>query len=370
VTSLKIAHISTVHPVFDIRIFHMECKTLAGAGHDVSLVVTNDRDEIADGIRILGLPRVSGRFSRMTLGAVRALKRALKENARIYHLHDPELLPIGILLKLCGKCVVYDAHEDFPRQVLTHHWIPRPMRPPVAAAVGLLIRAAARIFDGVIAATPSIEKSFRKVNTVTVQNFPDPSEFLPSSSSPYQERPPHIAYLGVLAPVRGVHEMTRAMALLPESLRARLVCAGSFSPDELEGEMHQVPGWDRVEFVGWKNREEIARLLSQSRAGIVVLHPTPAYLEAWAIKMFEYMAAGIPVVASDFPLWRSIVEDAGCGLLVDPQQPQAIADAIRWILEHPREAEAMGIRGREAVMRRYNWSLEAQRLLDFYSKMA
>jgi hypothetical protein len=164
--------------------------------------------------------------------------------------------------------------------------------------------------------------------------------------------------------------MTRAMSILPESLHARLIFAGRFSPQELESEMQRAPGWDRVEFVGWKNREEMARLLSRSRAGLVTLHPTPAYLEAWPVKLFEYMAAGIPVIASDFPLWRRIVEEARCGLLVDPQEPQAIAGAIRWILEHPVEAEAMGIRGREAVNRSYNWSREAQRLLDFYAKMA
>ena len=366
----KVAHISTVHPVFDVRIFHRECKTLVDAGYEVSLVATHDRDEVIDRIQIRGLPRARRRFVRMTLTAFRALKRALNAKARIYHLHDPELLPLGVLLRLCGKRVIYDAHEDFQRQVLTHHWIPQWMRQPVANSVGFMIQVASLVIDGVIAATPTIEKRFAKANTVTVQNFPDPAEFLSPSAPTYLERAAQIVYVGVLAAFRGTREMTRAMAILPESLHARLVCAGSFSPDGLEAEMRSEAGWSRVEFVGWKNRQQIARLLSISRAGLVILHPTPAYQQAWPVKLFEYMAAGIPVIASDFPLWRGIVAEAGCGLLVDPRDPQAVADAIRWILEHPREAEAMGARGREAVVRRYNWNLEAQRLIEFYSKMA
>ncbi len=365
----KVVHISTVHPVFDVRIFHKECRTLANAGCDVGLVVPHDRDEIVQGIQIHALPKTRGRFVRMTRGTLRAVRCALAQNGQIYHLHDPELLPAGFLLKLRGKRVVYDAHEDFPRQVLRHHWIPRSIRPLVAAGVGLLARLASRSFDGIVAATPAIAERLRTKRTVTVQNFPDLCEFLPPETTPYRERPASIAYLGVIAEARGVREMVRAMGLLPESLQARLVCAGSFSPSDLEFRMHQVKGWERVHYVGWKNRMEIARLLSQSRLGIVVLHPTPAYIESWPVKMFEYMAAGIPVVASDFPLWRQIVDGAACGLLVDPQSPQAIADSVQWLLEHPLDAEAMGRRGREAVLNRYNWDMEAKKLLGLYERL-
>ncbi len=72
---------------------------------------------------------------------------------------------------------------------------------------------------------------------------------------------------------------------------------------------------------------------------------------------------------SDFPLWREIVEGAGCGLLVDPLNPEEIANAILWLLERPAEAQAMGKRGREAVRMRYNWSIEAQKLLQMYREL-
>jgi glycosyltransferase involved in cell wall biosynthesis len=74
-------------------------------------------------------------------------------------------------------------------------------------------------------------------------------------------------------------------------------------------------------------------------------------------------------VASDFPLWRSIIQEARCGILVDPIKPTAISEAIRWFLERPTEAEAMGLRGREAVRRIYNWENEEQKLVELYARL-
>ena len=103
--------------------------------------------------------------------------------------------------------------------------------------------------------------------------------------------------------------------------------------------------------------------------GLVTLAPRPNYLESYPTKLFEYMASGVPVVASDFPLWRKIVEDAGCGLLVDPQKPEAIAKAMDWLFEHPNQAADMGAAGRRAAHRTYNWQSEADKLLALYEKM-
>jgi glycosyltransferase involved in cell wall biosynthesis len=129
-------------------------------------------------------------------------------------------------------------------------------------------------------------------------------------------------------------------------------------------------GWDRVVEHGQLSRSAVAELLQGVQAGLVLFHPEPNHVEAQPNKLFEYMSAGIPVIASDFPLWRDLIERECCGLAVDPLDEAAIASAIEYVLTHPDEAEAMGRRGRLAVERTYNWQPQAHKLLDLYARIA
>ena len=163
--------------------------------------------------------------------------------------------------------------------------------------------------------------------------------------------------------------MVEAIGLLRASTKARLVLAGSFSPPELMDSLEKIPGWERVNYVGWLPREAVNELLSKSRVGLVVLHPTPKYLQAQPTKLFDYMSAALPVVASNFPLWRRFVGNGRYGFLIDPLDPKAIAQAITSILENPEEAEATGRLGQKAVISHYNWATEAKELLTLYEKV-
>jgi glycosyltransferase involved in cell wall biosynthesis len=362
----KIVHLTSVHQALDIRIYHKECKSLARAGHEVVLIAPHDRPLIADGVRLRPVPKPRGRRERMTRTVWQVYRAALQENADVYHFHDPELIPIGLLLKLQRGQVVYDVHEDRPRQMMSKHWIPPQMRRPVSWLVHLTEAASGRVWDGIVAATPAIRRLFPGDKTVVVQNFPILDELDATAAIPYAERRAVIAYVGNLTAIRGAREMVQSVGLLPEGLSPRLELAGTFDPPELKDELRSLPGWERVRFFGWLSRPEIAELLGRARVGLALLHPTGNYLEAQPNKLFEYMATGIPFVASDFPHWRKLVNTDRSGLLVDPTDPTAISDAILWLLEHPKEAEAMGMHGQEAVRTRFHWQPEAQQLVDFY----
>ncbi len=365
----KIVHLTSVHPAFDIRIFQKECKSLARAGYDVRLVVPHTQDESKDGVQIMGVPKSKNRLERMALTSWRVFRAALQQRANLYHFHDAELILVGILLKLLGKKVIYDVHEDLPRQMLSKWWIAKWLRGSVAVTAEFTERLAARVFDGIVTVTPTIAARFPTQKTVLVRNFPIRDELVTLTPSPYEMRKNIVAYVGGIAVIRGINEMIDALALLPEGLTTKLILAGTFRPETLEQEVSLKAGWECVESRGWQSREQIAHLLSEARVGLVTLHPIINYVDALPIKLFEYMAAGLPVVASDFPLWREIVEKAKCGLLVDPLKPQAIADAILWLLTHPNEAKAMGENGRQAVEGYYNWEVEAKKLLEFYAKI-
>jgi glycosyltransferase involved in cell wall biosynthesis len=242
-------------------------------------------------------------------------------------------------------------------------------RKVVSSVVSLSEWFGAKIFDGVVAATPAIGKRFPASKTVIVQNYPILNEFINDETVPYKDRFNVMVYVGGLSGIRGIREMIQAMTRLPRDQQCKLLLAGHFDSSAVEDEVKRLRGWEDVEFVGWKSRAEINLILGKSKMSLVVFHPVPNHTEAQPNKLFEYMSAGIPVIASDFPLWREIVEGNRCGLLVDPLNPEAIAKAIQWLLEHPEEAEQMGRRGRQAVCERYNWDSEGKKLLALYEEL-
>ncbi|MGH8855476.1 MAG: glycosyltransferase, partial [Telluria sp.] len=199
--------------------------------------------------------------------------------------------------------------------------------------------------------------------TVDVNNYPRTEEFAAApGGGPVRDS---FCYVGSISAIRGVRELVRACALLRTP--ARLALAGGFAEPALEAEVKGLPGWDRVDPLGHLDRSGVAGVMARAFAGLVTLLPTASYREALPVKMFEYMAAGIPVIASDFPLWRTIVEGSRCGLCVDPGNPTAIAAAIDQLASHPHLASEMGANGRRAVFERFNWDKEADKLIAFYA---
>jgi glycosyltransferase involved in cell wall biosynthesis len=364
---MKVCHLTSVHTPFDIRIFQKECRSLVRAGYQVSIIVPYSQDEVKEGVRIVAVPVSKSRLERMVLTSWRVFRKALDQQATLYHFHDLELMPACIMLKLLGKKVIYDVHEDLPKQVFSKPWLPSLLHKPVAVAVEALEAFTTTVVDGTITVTPTIAKRFPTKKTALVQNFPIEAELAPETAVVRQRI--HIAYVGGMALIRGIREMVQAMGILPEDEKAKLVLAGAFRPASLEEEMKALPGWTRVEPRGFQSRQQVAELLASSVMGLVLFLPEPNHINAQPNKLFEYMSAAVPVIASDFPLWREIVEGVGCGLLVDPLNPQAIADAITWLLTHPEEARAMGERGQKAVREKYNWALEETKLIAFYKQI-
>jgi glycosyltransferase involved in cell wall biosynthesis len=354
-----------------VRIFHKECKSIARAGYDVTLIASHDRDETRDGIRLRAIPKQSGRLSRMTRGVWSTYQEALRQDADLYHFHDPELIPAGLLLRMKGKKVIYDVHENVQADLAAKYYIPQLLRRPLAWLIGFIETRAAKRFSAVVPATIpfGLRFDFRKDHVVVVENYPAIDEWQLETRRPWAQRSASVAYVGVLSRDRCVIEMVSAMALLPSHLQVTLRLAGPFSPKEFQEELAGIDGRNRTHYLGTLDRAQVGELLGEVCAGLVILRPTPGYLQALPTKMFEYMSAGIPVIVSDFPRLREIVFGAKCGLLVDPLDPRSIARAIEYIIHHPEEAEQMGLRGLEAVKNRYNWPSEERKLLKLYKKL-
>ncbi|MFL6305690.1 MAG: glycosyltransferase family 4 protein [Candidatus Sulfotelmatobacter sp.] len=368
---IRVVHLTSAHGPFDVRIFHKECRSLARAGYEVIEIGNFDFNGAVDGVTIRGLNRRGGRLQRSTINLVPIAREAIRAAGDLYHLHDPELLLVGLLLRAAGKLVVYDIHEDLPRTVLFKAYLPQRVRKPLMWAAEFMENMLARQMSGLIAATPALAERFGrfKVNTIAVNNYVILDEFKPRSGQISDAQPPGVTYYGGMSTERGIHELLAAMALLPQQLGVKLELAGTFYVQEQQKSVMGGAEWQHVLWHGEIGRADLASLLRRVQVGLVVLHPHPAYLNSHPTKLFEYMAAGIPVVASDFPLWRSIIENADCGLLVDPFDPSAIAAAIEYLITNPDEANRMGMRGRRAVERQFNWDMEEQSLLSFYGSL-
>lgn len=371
--NIKVAHLTSVHSRYDTRIFIKQLPTLVRVGYDTLLLVADGRgNEEKNDIKIIdiGINRF-GRIGRMTRTVFSIYKHALKLKADVYHFHDPELILVGLLLRLHGYKVIYDVHEDYPKHILGLYYIPFRVRNIIARMFSIFENFSSKYFSSIVSATPAIAKKFNRINkkSIIIQNFPILNELYDSETIPWETRSNAVSYVGGISKNRGVLEMVKAIEFASKKMEVSLILGGNFVPQELKEEIELMEGWKKTEYMGYLSREAMGGLFNNTKAGLVIFHPEPNHISAQPNKLFEYMSAGIPVIVSDFPLWREIVNSSGCGLLVNPMEPMEIADAIIYIIENPIKAVLFGKLGRKAIEEKYNWGVESTKLETLYKEI-
>ncbi|MBO6639966.1 MAG: glycosyltransferase [Roseitalea sp.] len=366
-------HFTTVHGNRDVRIFVKQCRSLARSGIQVTMIAPGsaDEDERVDGVicRHVNVPR--NRLGRVVVGQLRVLVRLLKTRAAIYHYHDPELLPVALVLRMTGRTVVYDAHEELSTDVLDKPWIPAFLRPMVAKLAGAIEWTTGRFMNAIIVATPGIAPCYPSSKVALVRNYP-PHEEISGSDGDHDatgaDEDEGAVFVGLLNAIRGGYVLAQAMQQTQHE-NASLTVIGAVDDPALREAFASAVSRGSVSLEGWLARPEAMASMHRARVGILLYQPVQHHLISLPNKLFEYMAAGIPVIASDFPQWREILEEVECGIIVDPEDAVAVAAAIDWIYAHPDEAQAMGQRGRNAVLDRFNWNSEFRTLLGLYQAL-
>lgn len=376
-----IVHIGRYHRKDDTRIFCKECMALKDAGYQVSYMTSDiygdQKQLVKEGVRICFYPNASLHTGVRHPFLQRRKRKEIAESVLqmrpdVLHVHEYEALPLvwEILKRNRSIQLVYDIHEDNPRQIGEWYrknrgefaaWIAEKI---VQVKENRIIKRAALI----VTATDYLRHLAEKKNkhVFTIRNYPK-SDDICCSNADMADRESNYCYSGGIMQDRGITMLVKNA----DAIQGRLLLAGNAEKDYIERLREDYPGqWERnVRYQGYLTRRQIHELYAASVAGLCILQEHPNYIHALPIKLFEYMAAGIPVVISDFPLWRQIVEEADCGILVDPYQEKEVADAVNRLLSDRELAKRLGDHGKRAVKEKYHWEKEAGILVKAYRSM-
>ncbi len=349
---------------------------MAELGHEVCFVCPGEETRTKNGVQIVGYRAGKSPFGRIAVTPL-ALLAALKQKADIYHLHSPQMLPVGWILKIFfRKRVVYDIFEDFPSMALTKKNLPLALRKTLGGFVYWVESASCRLFDGVVTADPSVMRMYARAASgqkIVFYNLPSLQLF----DGPTQEgHPKHydVVYSGGISERTGIYVLLNAIrALVSRGMTPKVLIFGYFdstaSSDQLKTRISELQLQPFVEVKGRVTPPEVPGLLRQARIGVVPLQPIPKFLKNIPTKLFDYWACGLATVVSDLPPMRPFLGNNRFGLRVSPGASEELAAALEWLIRNPEKAEAMGEDARQAILTRLNTDCERKRLAAFYGRV-
>lgn len=362
----KVLMMSSVHPWDDPRLLHKEAVSLSKVYNVQLYAVAPFKRNRYNDVDVFGLPEFKSRKRRIK-NIVRLLGVSLRSRVEVVHFHDPELLPVGMLIKKwTDKKVIYDVHEDYEKAILSKFWIKEHRRRRIGRKFRNFERKVSPKFDAIITVTDDIAKKFPRDMTYLVRNYPLD---VPFNGAKKFDGDIQLIYVGALTRIRGIKELVEAMDYIESDRNVRLLLVGSFDEDAFEDEIRSLAHDRNVAFTGRVGHDRIYDYLNDSHMGLVCLKPAEQYITSLPVKMFEYMAAGLPVVCSDFPLWRSIVEGDDCGVVVNPVDPRDIGMTITELLRVPERLYNMGLKSRRAYEKKYSWYDQEYVLLSVYERL-
>lgn len=368
---IRVCHLSNLHVAFDTRIYFRFCRSLA-RDYDVTLIAVHPREEVVNGIRIIPIRRLKNRYFEMVTASLRMFPKALRVRAKVYQIHDPELIPCGLWLRILGKKVVFDVHENFAADIADKPWIRHKRL--LSTLYAWWEKRAARRFH-VFLAENSYAGHYKALgaNFTVVLNYPDLPFFRPYRN--LEPRPElNLFYIGILLETRGLFEIAEALYLLRRQGRIfHFHCVGELY-SRLENRLKKLPYYGEISsqmhFYGRMRLDEGYALSKEMGIGLCIIHPMKNSIESYPTKMFEYMSIGLPVIASDFPLYRAVIDTHQCGICVDPMNPEALARAILQLADNPELRAQCAVSGVKAVESTYSWDSQEAQVLEVYRHLA
>lgn len=367
----KVCHISTAHSETDGRILYKECTSLIKAGYNVSYVVTSDCKKSINGVNIIPLKKSNGRIDRFVRKRKEAYKKALEVDADIYHFHDPELLGVGNKLKKQGKKVIYDSHEDTPKQILSKNYLGFMwMRKIVANIFRIYEKNISQKFDAIVSPQDARIPYFLNINsnTVKIENYALRSEAVKTKAFPRNEDEKDkliLIYVGSITKIRGIREIITPLPQFEGKVELWLL--GTWENDEIREQCEKLEGYKYTRYLGCVPGDEIYSYIKSADIGLSVLYPTENYKEAIPTKVFDYMSCNKPVILSNFYNWEKLFGDVG--IYVDPLNVEEIVQAVKKYLDNKEFMIKQGEKNRKTFDEKFSWEMHEREFLDIYEKM-
>jgi glycosyltransferase involved in cell wall biosynthesis len=364
---IKVGVITTVHDPNDTRIYHRQIQTLIINGYKV-FYFCKEAPKTHSEATIILLPQFNNAYLRILISPIVALYKTLREKQiKVYHLHDPELIFVGLILKWFGKTIIYDAHEDLPSQILTKNWIPIFFRKPFSKLANWIENSFLRSLDAVITVTEPLVERFinARLNRVTlVRNYPLMNELVFEKTL---DKSIDVIYVGEASVPRGLKLMIEAF--LQSKYAQSFVIIGRMNPINFLESYSTHPKYHGIKYLGPKTRKEVAKYLAQSKIGLVPLLDTPNNRIGYPTKLFEYMSVSLPSIATKLPLIQEIRNSAQAFLLVEPNHISDMADSIDLLLTNPMLRIELAQNGRKAIESIFSWENEESKLLNLYAEL-
>lgn len=364
---MKVCHVTSAHKRYDGRIFRKQCVTLAKEGYEVILLCIDEQEnEIKDGVKIISInKKFKNRYHRIISAKKILKKHCVKIDADIYQFHDPELESLAYYMKKLGKKVIFDSHEDYVASIEDKKWIPSLLKKPIKKIYEKLEKNKLSKLDGVFVSSPHIYSRLKNVNTNTVilENFPTLDEI----NNQISKRDNNvICFGGGISRQWMHHNIIKAIEKIKD---VKYILAGPVFDGYLD-ELKSLKGFSKVTYKGQITKSELNDLYSKCEIGMALNDyvANVGYHEGSLgnTKIFEYMASQLPIIATDFNVWKKIIVDENCGICVNPNNIDEIENAIRKLVNNPKLATEMGKNGYNLVISKYNWENIKDKLLNTY----
>jgi glycosyltransferase involved in cell wall biosynthesis len=371
---LRVVIVTSIHPDFDGRIWR-HARSLVEVGCQVRLVcpwLVAD-GEVRDGVELLPFRRVQQRSLRPLLIPLRLGARLLPlvREADVVHFHDIDILPWMALLSTI-RPVVYDVHENYPDEMLVREWIPRVLRTPLYHAVRITEGMLARIVRNCVLVVPAQDRRFssRRLRVVHMRNYGS-RHLLAGVRDDYPARKNVVIFTGAH------HDTNGSMLLLDIVARCRargldvtFMMTNRFASEafrrRFSAEIERLDIAGRIIIRPYIAAHQIMTLLNEATVAISPNLRVSTQEKGIHTKLFEYMAAGLPIIASDLPNQSEFIGGAKAGILARPEEPETFVDALAQLIGDRSYAREVGLNGRRAFLEKYSWESQIPSLMNFY----